>query len=81
VVTLKKYARISFGILLVIIGIIGGFVPILQGWMFLIPGLVILADYYPPIHRLVEWAKAKAAKAGINIPGTKSSEKPPEPPA
>jgi len=32
--------------------------------MFLIPGLIILADYFPPIRRLVDWAKRKARKAG-----------------
>ena len=71
-VALKKLARITFGVVLVIIGIIGGFLPILQGWMFLIPGLIILADYYPPIHRLLEWAKAKAAAAGIKLPKSKT---------
>ena len=34
--------------------------PIMPGWIFLIPGLVILGDYIPPIKRLVEWAKRKA---------------------
>jgi hypothetical protein len=31
----------------------------MPGWVFIIPGLVILADHFPPIHRLLEWAKAK----------------------
>ena len=59
---MRKILRLLLGFLLVIIGIIGGFVPILQGWMFLIPGLIILADYFPPIRRLVEWAKRKAGE-------------------
>jgi len=32
----------------------------MPGWVFLIPGLIILADYFPPIKRLVDLAKAKA---------------------
>jgi hypothetical protein len=32
----------------------------MPGWVFLIPGLVILADYFPAIHKLVLWAKKKA---------------------
>ena len=35
--------KISLGIILVIIGLIGGLIPIFQGWMFGIPGLIILA--------------------------------------
>ena len=56
----RKVGRISLGILLVILGIIGGFVPILQGWMFMIPGLLILSEYFPGVKRLVDWAKTKA---------------------
>ena len=57
---IKKTARITFGIILVIIGLIGGLIPIFQGWMFGIPGLIILADYFPPVYRLLVWAKKKA---------------------
>ena len=51
--------KISLGIILVIMGLIGGLVPIFQGWVFGIPGLIILANYFPPIKRLLTWAKVK----------------------
>lgn len=57
---IKKTARITFGIILVIIGLIGGLIPIFQGWMFGIPGLIILADYFPPVKQVLDWAKKKA---------------------
>jgi len=57
---IKQTTRITFGIILVIIGLIGGLIPIFQGWMFGIPGLIILADYFPPIKRLLFWAKKRA---------------------
>ena len=57
---IKHTARITFGIVLVIIGLIGGLIPVFQGWMFGIPGLIILADYFPPIKKLFNWAKKKA---------------------
>ena len=60
---IKQTARITLGIILVIIGLIGGLIPVFQGWMFGIPGLIILADYFPPAKRLLDWAKKKA---GIN---------------
>jgi len=57
---IKHIFKISLGILLVIIGLIGGLIPIFQGWMFGIPGLIILSNYFPPAKRLLDWAKAKA---------------------
>tara|TARA_S200000501_G_C20650584_1_gene667281 strand:+ start:381 stop:584 length:204 start_codon:yes stop_codon:yes gene_type:complete len=57
---MKHTLRITFGIILVIIGMIGGLIPIFQGWIFGIPGLIILADYFPPVKRLLSWAKKKS---------------------
>ena len=57
---MKHTLRITFGIILVIIGMIGGLIPIFQGWIFGIPGLIILADYFPPIKRILNWAKKKS---------------------
>ena len=57
---MKHTLRITFGIILVIIGMIGGLIPIFQGSIFGIPGLIILADYFPPIKRLLIWAKKKS---------------------
>ncbi|MCX6586948.1 MAG: hypothetical protein NTX13_10265 [Acidobacteria bacterium] len=56
---MRAILRIASGIGLVIVGVIGLILPIMPGWIFLIPGLVILADYFPPIRRLVDWAKTK----------------------
>ena len=52
--------KIITGITLVIIGLIGGLIPIFQGWIFGIPGLIILAQYFPPIKRLLNWAQKKS---------------------
>jgi len=55
----RHTARITLGFILVIIGLIGGLIPIFQGWVFGIPGLIILADYFPPVKRLLDWARSK----------------------
>ena len=55
----KHTAKITLGFILVIVGIIGGLIPIFQGWVFGIPGLIILADYFPPIKKILNWAKTK----------------------
>ena len=64
---IKQTVRITIGIILVIIGLIGGLIPIFQGWMFGIPGLIILADYFRPVKRFLSWAKKRA---GIDKKGS-----------
>ena len=49
--------KIALGIILIVIGLIGSLIPIFQGWIFGVPGLIILANYFPPIKRLLQWAK------------------------
>ena len=56
---MRHTIRITLGFLLVIIGLIGGLIPIFQGWVFGIPGLIILADYFPPVKRVLDWVKSK----------------------
>ncbi len=56
---IKHLLKIAFGILLVLIGIIGGLIPIFQGWVFGIPGMIILAEYFPPARKILNWAKNK----------------------
>ncbi|MEZ5352937.1 MAG: PGPGW domain-containing protein [Bryobacteraceae bacterium] len=57
---IRKGLRIAGGAALVLIGVAGLLLPVMPGWVFLIPGLVILSEYFPPIKRLLNWAKAKA---------------------
>ena len=38
-------------IILIIIGLIGGLIPIFQGWVFGIPGLMLLGSVFPPVKR------------------------------
>ena len=56
---LRKATRIIIGLTLLIIGLIGGLIPVFQGWVFGIPGLIILSDYFPPFKRVLIWAKKK----------------------
>ena len=59
----RAVLRIVTGVGLVLIGIAGIILPIMPGWVFLIPGLLMLGDYFPPAKRLVDWAKAKYESA------------------
>ncbi len=55
----RKTIRIIIGVILLIIGLIGGLIPVFQGWVFGIPGLIILSDYFPPFKKILNWAKKK----------------------
>lgn len=56
---MKAIGRIIGGITLVLIGIVGLLLPIMPGFIFLIPGLLILSEYFPPLKRLTEYAKRR----------------------
>ena len=61
---MKRHAvrvfRLVAGSILLIIGVIGGFIPVLQGWIFILLGLSIIAPESERARRLLEWAKQKA---------------------
>ncbi len=59
---LRKALKIAGGVGLILIGIVGLILPVMPGWVFIIPGLVILADYFPAVRRLVDWAKGHVEK-------------------
>lgn len=54
------------GVGMVILGIIGLILPIMPGWIFLIPGLMILAEEFPWLDRFlnkwIAWGKQKMAR-------------------
>jgi uncharacterized membrane protein YbaN (DUF454 family) len=64
---MKAVFRIILGTVLILVGIVGLIMPIMPGWVFIIPGLVILADYFPPIHRLLQWARRKLEETSAKM--------------
>jgi uncharacterized membrane protein YbaN (DUF454 family) len=62
----KKILRYATGIGLVLLGIVGLILPIMPGWIFLVPGLMILAEELPWLDRFLKrwlaWAKEKMAR-------------------
>ena len=44
---------------LILIGIVGLILPVMPGWVFIIPGLVILSDHSPRVKRLLDWCRRK----------------------
>ncbi|MEC7799171.1 MAG: hypothetical protein VX517_03850 [Candidatus Neomarinimicrobiota bacterium] len=64
--SINKILRVVAGVILVIIGIIGGLIPIFQGWIFGIPGLMLLGSVFPSVKiwtkKIVKKAKSKIKK-------------------
>lgn len=81
---MKHVGKILGGIALILIGIVGLIMPIMPGWVFIIPGMALLADYFPPFRRLLEWGRRKLEEeTGPHLRKWKQSREQtgPEPPA
>lgn len=58
----ERVVRITAGVACLIIGVIGGFIPVLQGWAFILAGLALLAPYSRRAQQALEWAKKKVGQ-------------------
>lgn len=57
--TEKPLIRIIAGWTFFVLGVLGLFLPILQGWLFISIGAVLLAPYVPFFQRILDWVKKK----------------------
>ena len=57
-----KTIRVIIGTILIIIGLIGGLIPIFQGWVFGIPGVMLLGSVFPSIKKMTRKFLAKSKK-------------------
>ena len=54
------------GLILIIIGLIGGLIPIFQGWVFGVPGLMLLGSVFPSVKR---WTRKMIVKVRRKVKG------------
>lgn len=77
---MKRILRYASGIGLVLLGIIGLILPIMPGWIFLVPGLMILSEEIPWLDRFLKrwitWGKQKLEREK-NPDQNKDSDSPP----
>ena len=59
---ISKIFRVVLGVILLVIGLIGGLIPIFQGWIFGLPGLMLLGSVFPSIKRMTKKIVSKANK-------------------
>ena len=55
-----RIARLSAGSLLLVVGVIGGFIPVFQGWVFVLAGLSILAQESDRARAILERIRDRA---------------------
>lgn len=67
---MRAVLRILTGFGLVVLGVTGLILPVMPGWIFLIPGLIILSDYFPPLKRMLGWARKRLAEELARRKGT-----------
>ena len=56
---MKRPAMLALGYTFLVLGVLGMFLPILQGFLFLFIGLLILAKYAPWAQRLLDHLEAR----------------------
>ena len=59
---ISKIFRVVLGGILLVVGLIGGLIPIFQGWIFGLPGLMLLGSVFPSIKRMTKKIVSKAKK-------------------
>jgi uncharacterized protein (TIGR02611 family) len=70
-----RVVLVMVGTILLVGGLIGLFLPIVPGWLMIIPGLAILGTEFVWARRLLDTAKAKASDLKAKVPTPKKSSK------
>ena len=65
-----RWARIIGGFALLVLGVIGLFLPFLQGIAFIVLGLLLLSREYHWARRLLDWVKRKRRAAPGSTAGS-----------
>ena len=66
---------VMVGTVLLLGGLIGLLLPVVPGWLLIIPGLAILGTEFVWARRLLDTAKAKASDIRAKVPSVRKSSK------
>ena len=58
----KRILKIGAGVVLILLGVISGFIPIVQGWIFVGLGILLLAEEVPFLNRYLKRLKQRYPK-------------------
>jgi hypothetical protein len=52
--SISNIFKVILGVILLIIGLIGGLIPVFQGWVFGLPGLMLLGSVFPSVKKITQ---------------------------
>jgi len=64
---LRRGVVLSLGALFLLLGVIGGFLPVIQGWIFVLIGLALLAEELPWVRHHLERLKTRFPKQATQL--------------
>ena len=59
---LKRWLKIIAGLAMLVAGVAGWLLPVIPGWAFFIPGLILLSHEFHWARRLLDWLRSKFPK-------------------
>ncbi|MBI5115573.1 hypothetical protein HZA56_03820 [Candidatus Poribacteria bacterium] len=71
-----RYIRIVLGCILIFVGLIGFLLPILQGWLFIALGTLLLYRDLPFLQRMWAWIKRRFPRVGYAAERIRKTFKP-----
>ena len=57
-----RWFRLTVGSALLLMGFVGGFIPVLQGWVFVLAGLGLMAPESRRARRALDWVRARVKR-------------------
>ena len=57
-----RWFRLTVGSALLLMGFVGGFIPVLQGWGFVLAGLGLMAPERRRARRALDWVRARVKR-------------------
>jgi uncharacterized membrane protein YbaN (DUF454 family) len=64
---IRRVVTIVLGLCFLALGVISGFLPFIQGWIFVLIGLMLLAKEIPFVHHKLEQLKARFPKQAAQL--------------
>lgn len=65
--SILRWGKIVLGFVLLLCGVVAGFLPIIQGWVLVLGGLALLSSEFVWAKRIEDWVKTKFRNAVAKI--------------
>jgi uncharacterized membrane protein YbaN (DUF454 family) len=68
-----RWFRLTAGSALLLLGFVGGFIPVLQGWVFVLAGLGLMAPESRRARRALDWVRARVKRDKADVSSAAAS--------